>query len=402
MSNLVFPTGLKGIQLIANRSPQWRTQVQEAMSGKETAIAKRAYPRIVWELSYEVLRDDLATSDLKIIVGFFNALNGGFDTFLYTDPYFNSVTAQNFGTGDGATRAFQLSATYKDATGQGWPEAVQNLNGTPAVYVTFGDYRGTALQYQGPRTNLALQSQTLDNATWTKFQTTVTANAATAPDGTATADKIVESTANNQHFISQSWGKAASPITYTGSLYLQPSGRSKAQVWVHDGSGNGYVAIFDLSAGTVTLSTLTGVGWTAGSAAITAAGGGAYRCSVTVTSASTTTLELRVNVCNVGTTQEIYTGDGTSGLYAWGAQMETAAAATTYIPTTTATVSVTDYALSSTGLVTFTTAPPAAAPIIWTGAFYYRCRFQDDELNLTEILSRFWQLKKLKFRSVKL
>ena len=32
-------------------------------------------------------------------------------------------------------------------------------------------------------------------------------------------------------------------------------------------------------------------------------------------------------------------------------------------------------ATSSTGMVTFVTAPAAAAALTWTGAFYWRCRF---------------------------
>ena len=49
---------------------------------------------------------------------------------------------------------------------------------------------------EGSRTNLALQSQTFDNASWLKQAITValpvvTADQTTAPDGTTTADKIV-------------------------------------------------------------------------------------------------------------------------------------------------------------------------------------------------------------------
>ncbi len=44
------------------------------------------------------------------------------------------------------------------------------------------------------RTNLVLQSQTFDNASWNKTtdgQVTITANAAAAPDGTTTAEKMI-------------------------------------------------------------------------------------------------------------------------------------------------------------------------------------------------------------------
>jgi uncharacterized protein (TIGR02217 family) len=205
MSNLVFPTGQLGVQLVSNRTPIFKTSVQDAQSGKQTRIARMAAPLFKFELAYEVLRDDLATSDLKTIVGFFNALKGRYDTFLYTDPYWSTVTAMQFGTGDGTTRAFQLTATNSNSGGNGIAELIQNVNGTPSIYV------------------------------------------------------------------------------------------------------NG------------TLQTIT-----------------------------------------------------------------------------------TNYTISSTGVVTFVSAPAAAAVLTWTGSFYYRCTFTHDELSLTEILKKWWQLKKLEFQSVKL
>jgi len=54
----------------------------------------------------------------------------------------------------------------------------------------------------------------------------------------------------------------------------------------------------------------------------------------------------------------------------------------------------TDYTISSTGLVTFAVAPAAAAALTWTGTYYYRCRFEQDELDFDEFLYNLWQLKK--------
>jgi uncharacterized protein (TIGR02217 family) len=134
MSSLVFPTGFLGLQLVQRRTPQWNTQVQESVSGKESRLNKRSSPLMVYELAFDLLRDDLAVSDMRKLVGFYNAMQGSFDTFLYTDPNWNAVTAHSFGTGDGSTKSFQLTATFKDATGYGWPEVIQNLNGSAAIY----------------------------------------------------------------------------------------------------------------------------------------------------------------------------------------------------------------------------------------------------------------------------
>lgn len=133
MTSLVWPV-LPGLAFPVVRVPQWRNGRQEAVSGKESTVKYRRYPRIRWELQYEILRDDLSVSEAKALTGLFNACAGSFDTFLYTDPDFNAVTLESFGTGDGTSTAFQLIATYQNAGGPGAPERVQNLNGAPQIY----------------------------------------------------------------------------------------------------------------------------------------------------------------------------------------------------------------------------------------------------------------------------
>lgn len=59
------------------------------------------------------------------------------------------------------------------------------------------------------------------------------------------------------------------------------------------------------------------------------------------------------------------------------------------------------YTISSTGLVTFTVAPAAGALLTWTGDFWFRCRFLDDEWkDLQEFLFRIWEHKSVRFKSV--
>jgi hypothetical protein len=42
------------------------------------------------------------------------------------------------------------------------------------------------------RTNLQVYSEEFDNGAWSKVRTTITANTIIAPDGTLTADKLVQ------------------------------------------------------------------------------------------------------------------------------------------------------------------------------------------------------------------
>ncbi|HZR02412.1 MAG TPA: DUF2460 domain-containing protein [Burkholderiales bacterium] len=133
MSSFVYPATLPGLTYNNLRTPIWNTGLQEALSGKESRIAYRRYPLYRFELQYEFLRNNVTPNDLKALWGLFNAVQGKYDTFLYTDPHFNSVTNEPFGTGDGSTHDFQLVATYQNAGGPGISEIIQNLNGSPVI-----------------------------------------------------------------------------------------------------------------------------------------------------------------------------------------------------------------------------------------------------------------------------
>lgn len=114
MSSVVFPsrTTLPGVAWPVKRTPMWKTIKPVAISGKESAIALWSYPRYQYELVYNVLRTgSIAGStytEWQTLLGFYNARNGGFDSFLFDDEDDDSVTTQNIGTGDGTTTAFQL------------------------------------------------------------------------------------------------------------------------------------------------------------------------------------------------------------------------------------------------------------------------------------------------------
>ena len=139
MSSQIYPT-LPGLGIEIVRSYVWNTGTQEALSGKQSAIGYRAYPLVHYELTYNVLRRNFSPDELQSIVGLYNQMKGRFDTFLFTDPEFNTITSGNaaqygvFGTGDGSTLTFQLQATFQNSGGPGGAEIVQNLNGTPTLY----------------------------------------------------------------------------------------------------------------------------------------------------------------------------------------------------------------------------------------------------------------------------
>lgn len=122
MSNsvLINPVGLK---FDNTKAPNFMTLIQESVSGKENRLGLRQYPKWVFSLSYEILRDTVAFNELETLGGFFLQMRGQLDSFLYSDPQDNAVVDQNFGTGNGSTTQFQLSRAWG-----GFNEPVQNVN----------------------------------------------------------------------------------------------------------------------------------------------------------------------------------------------------------------------------------------------------------------------------------
>jgi len=137
MSTQTLPS-LAGLGFDVIRTPVWDTVVQMAISGKETRLANQTYPRWRWDLKYNILRADSTNHELQDLVGFFNARQGQFDTFLYTDQDDNTVTGQALGTGDGATLTFQLVRTFG-----GFVEPVLAPHTVSAVYVDGSSISGS-------------------------------------------------------------------------------------------------------------------------------------------------------------------------------------------------------------------------------------------------------------------
>lgn len=228
---------------------------------------------------------------------------------------------------------FTRASTATRCNDKGLIETV--VSGAPRI-----DYDPVTLACKGllieeSRTNLLTYSEQFDNAAWAKSWATISANAATAPDGTVTADKLVESSANGLHFIYQHYVKAASPVTYTATIFVKAAERASCTFGIYGGSSGRSTADFNLSTGTVSATTNTS-GFTASSATIQQVAEGHYRCIVTATTNSDASVDIQLNLLSSG--NSTYTGDGTSGLYIWGAQLEAGAFATSYIPTTSAQV----------------------------------------------------------------
>lgn len=138
MSNAVFPT-LPGLIFPIKKRPNFSTDVQRSVSGREVAAAFMSYPIWDWELSFEILRE--TASEFQSLAGFFLARQGRYDSFLFNDASDNTAALQGFGTGNGATTAFQLARALG-----GFSEPVYDLNGAPSIYVA-GTLKAAGVDY---------------------------------------------------------------------------------------------------------------------------------------------------------------------------------------------------------------------------------------------------------------
>lgn len=165
----------------------------------------------------------------------------------------------------------------------------------------------------------------------------VLANVAMAPDGTMTASKLVETANNNYHVLYQAPNNNGIPgQVYCNSIYVKAAERYVFQMYA-GGSSNWSTTpsgTFNLLTGTVLPGTFNLPAF------ITPVGNGWYRCSTQGICAYPPTggLSLSTNfgTCLPGTTNVVYQGDGNSGIYIWGAQMELStlnAGPSTYIAT---------------------------------------------------------------------
>lgn len=178
------------------------------------------------------------------------------------------------------------------------------------------------LVYSG--TNLFTKTEVLDNAVWDKENVTVTADSTTAPDGTSTADKVLETTANGGHAIRNfQLTKAASRIRYTFSCFFKGGlGRDILRLSAFNSGFTGSTnALFDITAGLVFSSYYGGEFCSDVAPYVVDCGSGWFRCCVPFVTDTDTVVYPIFNIRSANVT-ESYTGDVAKGVYAWGAQIE--------------------------------------------------------------------------------
>ena len=277
----------------------------------------------------------------------------------------------------------QLERTKPTQTGPGTYTATTTAavtNYSPSTYIptttaAVSSLSGSndGLLVEEARTNICLQSEDI-LTTWSEINGASVANQAIAPDGTLSADKLIDNSASGTGavFIFQSVTVATATV-YTYSAYLKADQLNWAALQVVDFTTPvNSIAYFDLSAG-VKGTIAAGID----DSGIEDVGNGWYRCWVSFTTDGTdTTGSVRVYPADANNDITVDL-DGTSSIFVWGAQLE-AGTLTTYISTVAASVTRNADTVSTTDVTWYNTA---------SGSFYAKAlRSNTDAANQGRVL----------------
>ncbi len=252
----------------------------------------------MWKLNFS----SRTAAEIKAIDAFLRdkagvtAFYGGFDD----DQYFE-ITKEVFGQGDGSRTEWQLA---RNGT-----QYIYEYTSTPLIYIY--DWQGDRLMYSTPRTNMLGYSTTFESGFVTENM--ILSDTETDPAGGTNAIRL------------ESYDSGASFTQNTGSL----SGDLCNSVWMKRVTGSGYIYL--LRPNGVSEEVILTTSWQRFS--VTSAKGVSDNVWGIIIDNSGDAINIAFGQCEAGTTP------------------------TSYIPTTNYVPVVTDYVLSSTGLVTFAVPP---------------------------------------------
>ena len=232
--------------------------------------------------------------------------------------------------GNGTSGAYIWGAQLVEGTNALPYQKTETRLNIPRLDYSLGGCPNILLEPQ--RTNLALQSSSFDNASWSKSNSSVTANSTTSPSGITDADTLTADGTSNRHEVTQLIS-FTSGLAYTFSVYIKKNTNDFAQLTL------GGVAFSSLPFANFNVNNGT-LGSTGGSATstITSVGNGWYRCTLTATATATQGDRVYLVMTTSPTSIRRESNTLSTSVYLWGAQLELGSYGTSFIPTTTASV----------------------------------------------------------------
>jgi len=227
----------------------------------------------------------------------------------------------------GATFSRASVGTYTDANG-----IIQEATAGQARpnYSSAGVHEGLLIEES--RTNLIEASEDLTDSNWGKeTDVYVLENQAIAPDGKASADKLVYPSTNQFHRLSYALS-VTNGTTYSFSAYVKADGYDfiliRWQGFVSGGQDNVSFDLVDVEVDYVNSNF--------DSASIEAVGNDWYKITVVGTAYTDSSSVFRIRfqpTANTDNGISTFIGDDESGGFVWGAQFEEGSFPTSYIPT---------------------------------------------------------------------
>jgi hypothetical protein len=211
------------------------------------------------------------------------------------------------------------SLDLRFASNKSLVDATTGSNLVDFTRASSGTYVGSDGLVKTAVTNLLLQSEDF-STTWSVTNATLPPIDGLAPDGGSAGNKVVSNNGSFGYLLQDS---PSLPLTgsYTYSIYAKSGEWNWLTLWVYDGTGATTYS-FNLDAGSSADGTITAVG------------NGWYRCSKTVTLLGGTASGRVRLYPNNQQGPSVTVGDGTSGIYLWGAQLEQSSTVGEYVKTT--------------------------------------------------------------------
>jgi hypothetical protein len=190
----------------------------------------------------------------------------------------------------------------------------------PRIDYTGGGCPSILLEPQ--RTNLFTYSEQFDNVAWSKTRCTIDENSTNSPNGTLTADTLIGNSVAGENYIYLSQN-ATIGVPNVLSVYIKPIEITLVSLVSFNQAGRASFSL--VGSGSVTFE--NGI---CTNSTIESLPNGWYRISTKITPTATASNNIGIATSTFGIVGNCF--------YLWGAQLEAGAYPTSYIPTTTATV----------------------------------------------------------------